>query len=119
MYPFESAIFAAICLLAPLISIITDSFWGLGLLLSTLFLFTSRLLVLHLLFSLCRQKLEKAGVLPKSSLAVMVRLSDREIIETALRSTQKTLEYFVSQGEKDLRLKEISRAYFNKSSIYF
>ncbi len=119
MYPFESAVFATVCLLAPLISIITDSFWGLSVLLSTLFLFTSRLLVLHLLFSLCRQNLEKAGVLSKNSLAVMVRLSDREIVEIALRSTQKTLKYFVSQGEKDPRLKEIAMAYFNKSSIYF
>ncbi len=119
MYPFESAVFAAICFLAPLISVSTDSFWGLGILLSTLCLFTTRLLALHFLFFLCRQKLEKAGVLPKSSLAVMIRLSDREIIKTALRAPQKTLEYFTSQGEKDLRLKEIVRAYFNKSSIYF
>jgi hypothetical protein len=114
MYPFESTVFAAICLLAPLISIVTDSFLGIGILLSTLCLFTSRLLVLHLLFSLCRRNLEKAGVLPSFSLAVMVRLSDREIIKTALRSTQKTLDYFTSQGRKEYRLQEILRAYFKR-----
>lgn len=116
MYPFESAVFAALCFLAPLISIITDSFLGIGILLSTLFLFTSRLLILHFLFFLCRQKLEKAGVLPKSSLAVMVRLSDREIIKTALCAKRKTLEYFVSQGKKEPRLQEIVRIYFKGGS---
>jgi hypothetical protein len=112
MYPFESAVFAAICLLAPLIPLVIDSFLGVGILLSTFFLFISRLLVLRLLFSLCRKKLGKIGVLPSFTLAVMVRLSDREIIETALRSTKKTLEYFMSQGEKEPRLQEIIRVYF-------
>ncbi len=115
VYPAESAFFALASLLAPLISAFFDSFLGVWLLLSISFFFLVRLLVLHGLFALCRKSLEKIGVLPRFCLPVMVRLSDREIVETALRSGKKTLKYFEVQSRKDLRILNILRSYLKKS----
>ena len=94
IYPFESALFALTCLAPPFISLYFDSFLGSWILLSLAFFLFTRLLILHGFFTLCKRNLEKAGVLSKFSLAVMVRLSDREIIKTALSSKKKTLKYF-------------------------
>ncbi|MBS0627650.1 MAG: hypothetical protein JSS09_05505, partial [Verrucomicrobia bacterium] len=60
-----------------------------------------RLTLLHSLFFLARKNLKKEGAL--NPLAVLLRLSDREIIQSALFSPKKILQ----KKKKDLRLQEI------------
>jgi hypothetical protein len=112
IYPLESVIFAFVSLLAPIVSIVFDSFLGVLLLLIIFGFFLVRLLVLHGIFSLCARKLKKAGVKSSFCLPVMLRLSDKEIVQTAFRSIKDTIDYFEKQAEIELRVSEILRSYF-------
>ena len=112
IYPIEASLFAAFSLVAPLVAVLFDSFYGVWLLLVLGLFFALRLFVLHGFFSLCKRKLEKTGVSAGFSLAVMVRLSDREIVKIALSSSKKNRAYFEECSKKDLRLQVIFRSYF-------
>ncbi len=65
-----------------------------------------RLTLLHTFFYLAKKHITKAGAL--HPLAVLLRLSDKEIIQSALSSPKKIFQ----KKKRDLRLKEILPHYF-------
>lgn len=65
-----------------------------------------RLTLLHTLFLLAKKHLKQEGVL--NPLAILLRLSDKEIIQSAFFSPKKILQ----KKKKDLRLQEILPNYF-------
>ncbi len=114
MFPFEAGLFAFICLITPLITLLGSFFGGLWLIFSAASFFVGRLLLIQALFFLCQRKLEKIGLQGSDVLPVMVRLSDREIIKIALYSKEKAAHSFRSQEEKQPHLKKIIKTYFNE-----
>lgn len=114
LWPFESALFAIVSGLAPFFSFFIEPFWTVCLLTGIFSFFFLRLLLLHLIFSLCASKLKKVGIPSKDSLAVMIRLSDLEILKTAFSSPKKVLRYFQEGLEKEERLQMIHHSYFQR-----
>lgn len=112
LFPWEAAVFAGLSCGAPLFSLFFGSLKASLCLAAFAVLLFFRLLILHLLFAKCRKKLRKAGVRTEKCLAVMVRLSDWEMIKTALRSPEKTASYFLEESQRQLRIEILWKAYF-------
>lgn len=112
IYPFEATILAVCSLIAPISTLCFESSWGALLLISVVSFFLVRLVVLHCIFFLSQRKIERAGVKKSFSLAVLLRLSDSEIIKAAIISPLKTREEWKSKALKDLRFKVILSSYF-------
>lgn len=122
IYPWEASLLLFVSLGSFIYSLIEDSFWGAGVLLILLGLFLLRLFVLQCFFVLCKIKLEKAGCYSQYSLAAMLRLSDGEIIKTALRSSANNLKYFQLRDNQLSRIGVLVHLYFRKSGekhVYF
>lgn len=112
LYPFESALLAIFSLMAPIFSLFFESFWGVFLLIFLFCFFLIRLFLLQSLFLISRKKIEKMGVSSAFSLAVILRLSDIEIVKAAISSPLKTREEWKNKAEKDPRFKVILNSYF-------
>ncbi len=122
IYPWEATLLLCASLGAFFFSLIQDSFLGVGFLLALFGVFFFRLLFLQGIFALCKRKLEKTGCASNFTLAVMLRLSDAEIVRIALRSSKNNLTYFQSQDKQDTRLSVLVHLYFKKpeeKQVYF
>lgn len=71
------------------------------------FALLARLLCLHAVFFLAKQKIRKGGV--QNELPLLLRLSDKEIFQMAILGPLK----FLKKNQKDLRLSELFQNYFS------
>jgi hypothetical protein len=115
MYPWEATFLLIASLGSFLLSIIYDSFLGVGGLLALFGFFFLRLLVVQGLFSLCKRKLEQVGCSSEYSLAVILRLSDKEIVRTALSSLRNIRKYFRKTSGQVTRIGILMHLYFKES----
>ena len=89
------------------------SYFGIFLPLAWLFFCFSRLLLLQGVFARAKKNLLEAGVLPKFLLAVLLRLSDKEIVELAFGFSPKIYQKW--RKEKKERFEVLFFLYFQNS----
>jgi hypothetical protein len=78
-------------------------------------IFLLRLVVLQTLFYFAKKHVLKAGA--KAPLAVLLRLSDKEIVKAAFLPPKNLLRKLTSGKSTDLRLKEVVPHYFQSETL--
>jgi hypothetical protein len=72
-----------------------------------------RLAFKHLIFLLCKKKLKKLLKDPSYALAVMMRLTDAEIVKFAKSALQEIQGYVMNKNASSLRWRMLYHVYFN------
>lgn len=120
---FKTSVEGSVLVLLVLLSFLSDIFlfshplvWKIGKILPIFYLFylSIGLTKNYISFYRCRKNLKKMLIQPDLSLAVMLRLTDREIEQFAKSSIRKIKEYIEKQVQLELRWQVIWQAYFTK-----